>query len=138
MVRKVRWSHVGVAALAVAGLLAGCSGKYFAEREAWRREAEVACLSSGAVREGADKVRIEPIGGPGVCGADFPLKISGLGQSGALGFFDDMRPPSGIGSRATPSLFPGFGLPRHQPAVGPVSVSPAATLACPVVSVLDR
>ena len=124
--------------MAVAGLLAGCGGKYFAEREAWRREAEVACLSSGAVSEGAGKVRIEPISGPGVCGADFPLKISGLGQGGALGFFDDMRPPSGIGSRAAPSLFTGFGSPRHQATAGPVSVSPAATLACPIVSVLDR
>ena len=138
----VRWFLVGGAALAVDGLLAGCSGGFFVEREPWRHDAEVACFTSGAVKEGPNKVRIQPISGPGVCGADFPLKISGLGHGGALGFFDELRPPSAIGARPAPSGFPGFGPPRGQPApqpvVGPVSVSPAATLACPVVSVLDK
>jgi hypothetical protein len=138
MLRNVRWSLVGIAALAVAGFLAGCSGKFFAEREPWRRDAEVACLNSGAVTEGADKVRIQPINGPGTCGADFPLKVAALGHIGALGFVDDPRPPLAIVSRAAPSLLPGFGPRRGQPVAGPVSVSPAATLACPVVSVLEK
>src|SRR3982074_3309825 len=54
--------------------LAGCGRGFFqgAEREPWRAEAEVACLKSGAVKENADLVRINPISGPGVCGAEFP------------------------------------------------------------------
>jgi hypothetical protein len=42
-----------------------------AEREPWRAEAEKACLKSGAVKETADLVRIDPISGPGACGAEF-------------------------------------------------------------------
>lgn len=69
-----------------------------AEREPWRAEAEVACLKSGAVKEGAELVRINPISGPGVCGAEFPLKVAALGEgNGSIGFADDMRPPGNVG-----------------------------------------
>src|ERR1700712_5524291 len=80
--------------------LAGCGRGIFqsAEREPWRAEAEVACLKSGAVKETADLVRINPISGPGVCGAEFPLKVAALGESNAsFGFADDLRPPGTIG-----------------------------------------
>jgi hypothetical protein len=80
--------------------LAGCGRGIFqsAEREPWRAEAEVACLKSGAVKETADLVRINPISGPGVCGAEFPLKVAALGEGGgSFGFADELRPPAGIG-----------------------------------------
>jgi hypothetical protein len=80
--------------------LAGCGRGFFqgAEREPWRAEAEVACLKSGAVKENADLVRINPISGPGVCGAEFPLKVAALGENSAsFGFADELRPPAGIG-----------------------------------------
>ena len=81
--------------------LAGCGRGLFQskEREPWRAEAEIACLKSGAVKETADLVRISPISGPGVCGADFPLKVAALGESnGGLGFADEeLRPPVAIG-----------------------------------------
>ena len=80
--------------------LAGCGRGFFQaeEREPWRAEAEVACLKSGAVKETADLVRINPISGPGVCGAEFPLKVAALGEgSGSFGFADELRPPAGIG-----------------------------------------
>jgi hypothetical protein len=80
--------------------LAGCGRGLFqsAEREPWRAEAEIACLKSGAVKENADLVRINPISGPGVCGAEFPLKVAALGESNAsFGFADDLRPPAAIG-----------------------------------------
>ena len=53
-------------------------------------------MNSGAVKEGPGKVRISPIEGPGVCGADFPLKVSSLGDSGPLGYDDDPRPPGAV------------------------------------------
>src|SRR3954449_9879253 len=97
MMRGVRLSLVGPLILVS---LAGCGRGFFqsAEREAWRAEAEIACLKSGAVKETADLVRINPISGPGVCGAEYPLKVAALGESnGSFGFADELRPPAGIG-----------------------------------------
>src|SRR6516162_461974 len=89
-----------LAAAALLGLLAvlaGCTGGFFfAEREPWRREAEMACLNSGVVTEGPGIVRLSAITGPSMCGADFPLRVSVLGEAGALGFADDPRPPGAI------------------------------------------
>lgn len=222
MTRGVRLYLVGSLVLVS---LAGCGRGFFqAEREPWRAEAEVACLKSGAVKEGPDRVRVEPIAGPGMCGAEYPLKVAAFGEgSGAFGFADDLRPPASIGNQprwpvaqplAAPQDHPGTysnnrvrqpthaapsngpislappgmvqqeeeadlpsqgaagmrypsrapyanapsypprasapyperqELPRLGPsrgdpvgAVGPVSVKPAATLACPIVSMLDR
>jgi hypothetical protein len=204
--------------------LAGCGHGFFqtAEREPWRAEAEVACLKSGAVKESLEVVRIDPISGPGVCGAEYPLTVAAFGEApGSYGFTDEeMRPPANIGgnqprwpvaaqpppasyqpasayppaplhqpnnygaapgapiSLAAPGVIPpepddanlppdgrpmpgpSVGrdtylsapaypqpqepLPRLGPAqapvaaVGPVAVKPAATLACPIVSALDR
>ena len=181
--------------------LAGCGRGFFSEeREPWRAEAEIACLKSGAVKESADLVRIDPISGPGMCGAEFPLKVGALGEgSGSFGFADELRPPASIGNQprwpisqapavSSPPLpypeaamrQPGFGTPRggpislappgvapvddeivsppqgvpydgtpYRPRLGPaqgnavnafggVAIKPTATLACPIVSVLDR
>ena len=83
--------------------LAGCGRGFFqsAEREPWRAEAEVACLKSGAVKESAELVRIDPISGPGVCGAEYPLKVAALGENIArFGFADEsLRPPGNIGNQ---------------------------------------
>ena len=105
----VRWYLVCSIGLGVLGVLAGCSGgNLFAEREPWRREAEVQCLNAGTVREGPGIVRIRSIQGPGVCGADFPFKVSMLGESSPLGYSDDPRPPGDIPSRtgAAPARWP--------------------------------
>jgi len=120
--------------------LAGCGRGLFQvqEREPWRAEAEIACLKSGAVKENAELVRIDPISGPGVCGAEFPLKVAALGESNSsFGFADDdLRPPGNIGnqprwpiSQPPPpqiSSYPSY--PARQPAYatpsgGPVSLS---------------
>src|SRR2546429_4529062 len=93
----VRWYLVGSIVLGVFGVLAGCSGSmFFAEREPWRHDAEVQCLSTGAVKESAGITRVGPIRGPGICGADFPLKVSILGESAPLGYSGDLRPPADI------------------------------------------
>lgn len=95
MMRGVRLFVVGSIALAT---LAGCGRGWFqfAEREPWRREAELACLKSGTVKENVNIVRADPINGPGVCGAEYPLRITALGGSGALGFAENMRPPGSV------------------------------------------
>src|SRR4051812_24198508 len=98
MTRGVRLYLVGSIVLVS---LAGCGRGFFQEREPWRAEAEIACLKSGAVKEGADIVRIEPIAGPGMCGADYPLKVAALGEATAsYGFADEsLRPPAAIGGQ---------------------------------------
>jgi Extensin-like protein C-terminus len=217
MTRDVRLYLVGSLVLV---LLAGCGRNFFAQREPWRREAEVQCLKSGSVKPGPAATLLSPIDGPGICGADFPFKVSALGDSPMLGYTDEpIRPPGLIRSAASrpystppatysrepgpldltapghapgaaepgaygqrfpssgapayggrggqsaitqnplPPLDPGAGSPPYpprDPAYGksvPVSpsrevplttrsvtatVTPAATLACPVVSALDR
>jgi len=99
MTRGVRLYLVGSIVLVS---LAGCGRGWFqAEREPWRAEAEAACLKSGAVKESADIVRIDPISGPGMCGAEFPLKVAALGEaSSSYGFADEeLRPPGNVGNQ---------------------------------------
>src|SRR3954467_9742010 len=120
MTRGVRWYLAGSFVLVS---LAGCGRGFFqsAEREPWRAEAEVACLKSGAVKETADLVRINPISGPGVCGAEYPLKVAALGESGgSFGFADELRPPAGIGGDQ-----PRW--PISQPQYAPSSSYPASS-----------
>ena len=97
MMRGVGLYLVGSVALVT---LAGCGKGWFSfeQREPWRREAEAKCLSSGAVKEGPGIVRVEPINGPGMCGADFPFKVVALGEGSALGFGPEaVRPPGVVG-----------------------------------------
>ncbi|ANW04028.1 extensin family protein [Bradyrhizobium icense] len=100
MTRGVRLYLVGSFVLVS---LAGCGRGFFqsAEREPWRTEAEVACLKSGAVKESPELVRIDPISGPGVCGAEYPLKVAALGENiTSFGFADEsLRPPANIGNQ---------------------------------------
>ena len=107
MSRGVRSLLFGSTAIAALGVLAGCGHYWFGEREAWRREAEVACINSGVVKETPERVRISAINGPGICGADFPLRVSALGDSAPLGYDDEpLRPPGNIPSGAMPPRWP--------------------------------
>ncbi|MGE3992898.1 MAG: hypothetical protein AB7F49_33865, partial [Pseudorhodoplanes sp.] len=100
-------------------LLAGCAGHYFAQREPWRKEAELACMKSGALKETGTLVRIEPINGPGMCGADFPFKVAALGDAPLLGY-SGLRPPGEI-PNAGPQRWPVTAAPRS--AAPPVTAS---------------
>src|ERR1700729_2749548 len=96
MTRGVRKYLVGSVVLVALIVVAGCSGHFlFAEREPWRHDAEVACLNSGAVKETPQRVRISAINGPGMCGADYPIRVSALGESGPLGYTDEAPVPPG-------------------------------------------
>ena len=119
MSRGVRWFFCGSVVLVT---LAGCGRSYFQyeARAPWRREAEVACLNSGAVKESAGLVRISPIEGPGMCGADFPLKVSALGEGAALGYINEpVRPPGSIAGASPPAPQPRWPISQQQPQYAP-------------------
>src|SRR5450830_913403 len=109
--------------------LAGCGRSLlqYGERASWRHEAEVTCLKSGGVKIGTGVVQIQPIEGPGMCGADFPLKVAALGESSAVGYADELRPPAAI-PNASSAQMPSWPVnePRYaRPApVQPVQVQP--------------
>jgi hypothetical protein len=86
--------------------LAGCGRSFLqtGERASWRHEAELTCLKSGAVKVGAGVVQISPIEGPGMCGADFPLKVAALGESSAVGYADELRPPGAIPNESSSQM----------------------------------
>ena len=102
MKRRVPFCIAGLGLLLA---LAGCGrGLWqYGERASWRHEAEVSCLKSGSVKVGTGVVQIQPIEGPGVCGADFPLKVTALGESATpMAYADDMRPPGAIPKASVP------------------------------------
>ncbi len=123
MTRAVPLTLVGCTVLVS---LAGCGRGFFqtAEREPWRAEAEVACLKSGVVKETADSDEIElpPDGAPDARPIDRPRSYE--------------PPPRNPPSYSQQRLGPAQGTPIS--AFGPVELKPVATLACPIVSVLDR
>jgi hypothetical protein len=85
--------------------LAACGRSFlsFEERPAWRGKAEVSCLKSGSVKIGTAVRQIKPINGPGMCGADYPLKVAALGAAtSSLGYNGAPRPPAGIAAAAQP------------------------------------
>jgi hypothetical protein len=87
---------------------------WFEEREPWRHEAEVSCMKSGAVKEGSSIAVTKAIEGPGACGLDYPLRVAALGETALMSFAEESSPARSV------------------------AVAPAATLACPLVSALDR
>jgi hypothetical protein len=97
-----------IGGLTVLLALSGCSGGFMqAERPAWRHQAEAQCMQSGAVKLGYGVVQAKPIEGPGMCGADFPLKVSALGETGPrMGYSDIPRPPGGIANSPDMPNFP--------------------------------
>jgi hypothetical protein len=127
---------IGFGAIAIAALiaLAGCGHNFYSgEREAWRREAEVACLTSGAIRESPSRVRISPISGPGICGADYPIQVSAIGESGPLGYTDEPVRPSAELSGSVPQHWP---VARSPPL--PADAAPGADYGSPAVASQGR
>jgi len=125
MSRGVQWLLFGAAVVAALIALAGCSHYLYAEREPWRHDAEVACLNSGAVKQTPERVRIAAISGPGACGADFPIRVSALGESAPLGYDDEpLRPPGSIPDGALPQRWPVIQSNALPPPAQPPAASP--------------
>ena len=99
---RVAYLVAGIAVAACLGALVGCGGGgTFNEgrRAPWRAEAEHACLAGGAVQASAYVRPMEEIDGPGVCGLERPLRVSGL-RGGNVG----VSPPATIGCPLTAAL----------------------------------
>jgi hypothetical protein len=119
MTRGVRKYLVSSVVLVALIAVAGCSSHYLiGEREPWRRDAEVACLNSGAARESPARVRISSIDGPGICGISYPLKVSALGESTPLGYDDEPPVP--------PGSIPNASMPQHWPLIQSSPLPPVA------------
>jgi hypothetical protein len=113
--RGVWCGFVGLVAL---GILAGCKTSWFEAREPWRREAEEQCLKSGTVKESPAVAMLRPIQGPGMCGADFPLKVVAFGEGEAMGYAQELRPPGSVPQAAPqspPVSYPSSARPYPSP-----------------------
>lgn len=99
---RVAYLVAGIAAAACVVALVGCGGGgtfNSGQRAPWRGQAEHACIASGAVQASAFVSPREEIDGPGVCGLERPLSVSGL-QGGRVW----VSPPATIGCPLTAAL----------------------------------
>lgn len=81
----MRRGLVAFFALSLVGLgLTGCGLFRFEQREPWRSQAEEACLAQRLVQPSAYVALSAKIDGPGVCGMDYPFKISAF-NNGSVG-----------------------------------------------------
>ena len=74
-----------VAVTALVAVLAGCGKSVFhqEQRAAWRSQAEAQCMRSGAVKRSSFIQPIGEVNGPGTCGMDQGLRVTGL-QNGQV------------------------------------------------------
>lgn len=74
----IRCVRVGLPVVALGLLAWGCSSTpdFVAKDEPWRQEEELACLSSGVVRESTFVRSRSALGGPSVCGAERPFEMA--------------------------------------------------------------
>lgn len=121
-----------VGSLVLGVTLVSCGRVYFAQRDSWRHEAEVECLKSGSLKQSPMHVRIDPINGPGTCGADFPLKVTALGDNPVIGFAEELRPPAAIPGASVSSPAPRWPIagPRYAqpPYPAPAGSAPGAPI----------
>src|SRR3712207_7283490 len=81
----MRRGLVAFFALSLVGLgVTGCGLFRFEQREPWRAQAEEACLSQRLVQPSAYMALSSKIEGPGVCGMDYPFKVSAF-NNGSVG-----------------------------------------------------
>jgi len=128
---------VPVMMLIAVGLI-GCGAFQFAQRDPWRDEAEQRCLASNPLRASAYLEPARDVGGPGVCGMMRPFRVAAIGD-GMLTASRAPEQPVNFASRVKNILgISPASLRARAQAPGPVAIEPKATLACPLITALDR
>jgi hypothetical protein len=81
----MRRHSIAFSVLTLIGLgVTGCGLYKFEQREAWRTQAEEACLSQKLVTQTAYMSRTSAIDGPGACGMSYPFKVAAFAD-GSVG-----------------------------------------------------
>ncbi|MGL5446076.1 MAG: extensin family protein [Rhabdaerophilum sp.] len=112
-----------LAFLASAAFLSGCGFVKYEQREAWRGQAEIACMKAGIVKESATVRITKPIDGAGACGLDIPLKVQAFqNDQSLLQSFANLGVPN-LASTGTDLRL--------------TVLKPEATLTCPMVAWVD-
>lgn len=114
-----RITILSVACLGTAIVVSACGGLRREQRAEWRAQVEMACIKSGKVRETPYVKISKSIDGPGVCGTNFPMKVSALTTS----------VPQNVQGTGNLMLTSGNMM--------LTSVTPPATLSCPMVAGVD-
>ena len=104
----------------VAVAVSACGSFHREQRPAWRDQAEASCLRSGKVRESQYVKISKAIDGPGICGANSPLKVAALATPVAPEYAQSGNLVLTSGNMML------------------TSITPTATLACPMVSAVDE
>ncbi len=129
----VRYLVVPLVALGVFG----CRVYDFAERDPWRNEAEQRCLAANPIRS-SSYLEPTPEIGRGACGMTQPFKVAAIGD-GTLSGAREQPAPQGFAARVRGILGPtNVAARRSTPAATPVTIEPRATLACPLITAVDR
>jgi len=118
----VRVRRIVLFSMVAAGLSAamgGCGSMRREQRPEWRNQAELACMKSGKVRETPYARISKSIDGPGICGANYPMKVSALATPVAR---DVAQNGNLILTSGNLML---------------TSITPTATLSCPMVAGVD-
>lgn len=118
MMRRI--AILSAVSLGVAVSMSACGGFHREQRPAWRDQAEASCLRTGKVRESQYVKISKAIDGPGICGANSPLKVAALA------------------SPVAPEYAQSGNLVLTSGNMMLTSITPTATLACPMVSAVDE
>jgi hypothetical protein len=115
----------------------GCRVYDFAEREPWRNEAEQRCLAANPIRA-SSYLEPTPEIGRGACGMTQPFKVGAIGD-GTLSGAREQPAPQSFAARVRGLLGPTNVAARSAtPRASPVAIEPKATLACPLITKVDR
>ena len=115
----------------------GCRVYDFAEREPWRNEAEQRCLAANPLRA-SSYLEPAPEIGRGACGMTQPFKVAAMGD-GTLSGAREQPAPQSFAARLRGILGPTNVAARSAtPRASPVAIEPRATLACPLITAVDR
>ncbi len=130
----VRYLVVPLVALGVFG----CRVYDFAEREPWRNEAEQRCLAANPIRA-SSYLEPAPEIGRGACGMTQPFKVAAIGDGTLSGAREQPAPQSFAARvRGTARADQRRGAPVRLRARPRSRSSRKATLACPLITAVDR